>query len=99
VKNSCHVSDQFCVAAANLEDDLIPNQICTCYRCGLPVCHMCSTRRLYPIPLVGDFRAIHICSGGAKRIRVRLCNNCQVEYDGNDRRVMRRLHRLAGYVR
>lgn len=26
---------------------------------------------------------------------VRLCNNCQVEYDGNDRRVMSRLNRLA----
>ena len=25
--------------------------------------------------------------------RVRLCNNCQVEYDGNDRRVMARLLR------
>lgn len=30
---------------------------------------------------------------------VRLCNNCQVEYDDSDKRVMRRLHRLAGYVR
>lgn len=28
--------------------------------------------------------------------RVRLCNNCQVEIDGNDEVVMRRLHRMAG---
>jgi len=29
--------------------------------------------------------------------KVRLCNDCQVDYDGNDRLVMARLHRLAGY--
>lgn len=27
--------------------------------------------------------------------RVRLCNNCQVDIDGNDNRVMARLRRLA----
>lgn len=27
----------------------------------------------------------------------RLCNNCQIEHDGNDKVVMRRLYRLAGY--
>lgn len=27
--------------------------------------------------------------------RVRLCNECQIEYDGNDKRVMARLYRLA----
>jgi len=29
--------------------------------------------------------------------RVRLCNTCQVEYDGDDSVVMRRLSKLAGY--
>jgi hypothetical protein len=29
--------------------------------------------------------------------RVRLCNNCQVDEDGNDKRVMARLYKLAGY--
>lgn len=29
--------------------------------------------------------------------KVRPCNECQIEYDGNDKRVMRRLYRLAGY--
>ena len=29
--------------------------------------------------------------------RVRLCNNCQVDYDGDDHRVMARLCRKAGY--
>jgi len=28
--------------------------------------------------------------------KVRLCNNCQVEYDGNDKMVMKRLYRKAG---
>lgn len=28
---------------------------------------------------------------------VRLCNDCQIEYDGNDKRVMARLRRMAGY--
>lgn len=28
--------------------------------------------------------------------QVRLCNNCQVGYDGNDRRVLRRLYTLRG---
>jgi hypothetical protein len=28
--------------------------------------------------------------------RVRLCNNCQVEIDGNDKIVMARLHKLCG---
>ncbi|MHA2279812.1 MAG: hypothetical protein ACXAC5_02890 [Promethearchaeota archaeon] len=27
----------------------------------------------------------------------RLCNDCQIEMDGDDRVVRRRLHRLAGY--
>ena len=29
--------------------------------------------------------------------RVRLCNDCQVDYDGNEKIVMRRLYKLAGY--
>ena len=29
--------------------------------------------------------------------KVRLCNNCQVDYDGNDKIVMNRLYRMAGY--
>lgn len=29
--------------------------------------------------------------------RVRMCNNCQVEWDGNDKIVMRRLRKMAGY--
>ena len=29
--------------------------------------------------------------------KVRLCNNCQVEYDGNDEYVMKRIYKLAGY--
>ena len=29
--------------------------------------------------------------------QVRLCNDCQVDYDGNDTKVMKRLHKLAGY--
>lgn len=28
---------------------------------------------------------------------VRLCNDCQVEYDGNDRLVMARLNKMAGH--
>lgn len=29
--------------------------------------------------------------------KVRLCNNCQVEYDGNEKIVMRRIYKKAGY--
>ena len=29
--------------------------------------------------------------------KVRLCNNCQIEYDGNDKIVLRRLMKMAGY--
>lgn len=29
--------------------------------------------------------------------KVRLCNNCQVNYDGNDKVVMRRMYKMAGY--
>ena len=28
---------------------------------------------------------------------VRLCNHCQIEEDGNDKRVMARIYRMAGY--
>jgi len=28
---------------------------------------------------------------------VRLCNNCQVDYDGNEKTVMKRLRKKAGY--
>jgi hypothetical protein len=28
---------------------------------------------------------------------VRLCNNCQIDYDGNDRIVYRRIMKMAGY--
>jgi hypothetical protein len=27
----------------------------------------------------------------------RLCNDCQIDYDGHDKVVMRRLYKLAGY--
>lgn len=27
----------------------------------------------------------------------RLCNNCQIEYDGNDKIVVKRMYKLAGY--
>ncbi len=29
--------------------------------------------------------------------RVRLCDNCQEQYDGNDKIVMKRLYKMAGY--
>lgn len=29
--------------------------------------------------------------------RVRLCNNCQIFYDGTDLNVLKRLYKLAGY--
>ena len=29
--------------------------------------------------------------------KVRLCNTCQIDYDGNDFIVLRRLYKLAGY--
>ena len=29
---------------------------------------------------------------------VRLCNNCQIEYDGNDNLVMARIYKMAGYT-
>lgn len=28
----------------------------------------------------------------------RLCNDCQIEYDGNDKIVLRRIYKLAGYT-
>jgi len=28
---------------------------------------------------------------------VRLCNNCQIDYDGNDRIVIKRIYKMAGY--
>lgn len=78
MSETCSVADQFCDAPANV----IPGRYVRgqCYRCGLPVCRKCSTRRVY-----------------LRYGVVRLCNNCQKEIDGNDRRVMARLRKLAGY--
>lgn len=50
-----------------------------CFSCGQPVCGKCSSYRKY----------YHYTK------KKRLCNNCQVDYDGNQKMVMDRLHRLA----
>lgn len=50
-----------------------------CFSCGKPVCTACSSLRVY-LPYYG---------------RARLCNNCQEQYDGNDRFIVRRAERMA----
>lgn len=55
----------------------------TCYHCGLPVCRECSSRRKHPKLSV--------------KKPVRLCNTCQVELDGDDKIVMARTYKRAGY--
>jgi hypothetical protein len=52
-----------------------------CYICGQSVCTKCSSRRKY-----------RYIPG-----KIRMCNNCQIDYDGNDKVVMRRKYKLAGY--
>lgn len=47
----------------------------------------------------GDFVCLK-CSQTIKYYdygKQRLCNTCLIEYDGNNNRVMRRLHQMAGY--
>ncbi len=45
----------------------------------------------------------HVCSKCSSKRKylhygiVRLCNDCQIENDGNDKVVMRRLNKMAGY--
>lgn len=73
---TCSVVDQFCISPANLRP-IVPIRG-VCFRCGLPVCHKCSTKRKY-----------------LDHGKVRLCNNCQEEIDGNDNRIMARLIRMA----
>lgn len=77
MREACHVADQFCTAAANFTWAFCRG---VCYRCGLPVCAKCSTRRKY----------LHYG-------RMRICNDCQTEIDGNDNRVLARIYRMAGY--
>lgn len=65
----CAVADQFCLAAANFE----PPQAAlgVCYRCGMPVCSKCSTRRKYLH--YGLKRLCNNCQiGNEKRVRARL---------------------------
>lgn len=76
-RESCNVADQHCEAAANHQYTYC---VAECFRCGMPVCTKCSSKRKY----------MHF---GTKR----LCNNCQVEVDGNDKRVVYRIARQAGY--
>jgi len=53
-----------------------------CVSCGQPVCGKCSSLRKYK----------------DRQLRQRICNDCQIEIlDGNDRIVMARIRRLAGY--
>lgn len=75
---ACCVSDQFCIAQANLKP--LKHARGICFACGESVCSKCSSKRKYY-----DYGI------------VRLCNNCQVAYDGNEEIVMRRMHKLAGY--
>jgi len=75
---ACCVSDQFCIAQANLKP--LRHARGVCFACGESVCSKCSSKRKYYIYGV-----------------VRLCNNCQVAYDGNDKIVMNRMRKMAGY--
>jgi hypothetical protein len=81
----CSVVDQFCECPPMEERDCIddPKLRTECYVCGLPVCKMCSEIRIYK-----TFR-------GNKRVR--MCNSCQLDIDGNSDRVYKRLRVLAGY--
>jgi hypothetical protein len=83
---TCSVVDGLCVAAANFSNSCRPVRIPSCFRCGEDVCRMCSTIRIYR-----PFGPKRPRSYGRKR----LCNNCQVELDGNDAVVMRRMNRIA----
>ncbi len=81
---TCCVVDQFCTHPANLQDrDKHPLQS-ACEHCGEDVCTMCSSIRLYRVL-------------GSENDRKRLCNNCQIDLDGDDRYVMARLRKMAGY--
>jgi hypothetical protein len=78
---SCCVSDQFCEAPSN--QDPLKAAKCSCYRCGGRCCNKCSDKRYYK-PLQS--------SAG---VTVRLCHTCQEEYDGNDKKIIEKLRRLA----
>ena len=43
----CCVVDQFCTNAANYYADARRRRIPECFKCGLPVCHKCSSIRKY----------------------------------------------------
>jgi hypothetical protein len=77
--DTCCVADQFCTAPANLEPQTYPRS--TCYSCGQAVCLHCSSKRIY-----FNFGKVR---------KVRLCNNCQVDHDGNEKKVMDRMSALA----
>lgn len=68
------------------EDCQVAGQFCkgatraSCFSCGVAVCVMCSTRRKF-LDLGRDYG------------RVRLCDDCQERYDGNDKIVVRRYAR------
>lgn len=82
----CHVADQFCTAC-------VSGEWCrgVCYVCGLSVCRKCSSKRKY--------RTFERKAGELVPVTklVRMCNDCQIDLDGDERVVMRRLLRLAGY--
>ena len=83
----CCVADQHCEAPANQDDDGdAVSAKYECYHCGLPVCSKCSS-----------IRTIRMNRNHNGAFKARLCNNCQVEHDGHNRIVMRRIRRLAGY--
>lgn len=88
--DTCCVVDQHCDRSANWDCgyNAAPDGGPPCK--PLPVCYPCGQ----PV--------CRKCSSIRKYLRygmVRMCNNCQIEYDGNSHRVMHRIARLAGYSR
>lgn len=81
-KPTCCVVDPDCEAAANWEDAELPNRICVCLTCGMPVCKMCSS-----------IRQDRYGSHG----KIRMCHNCQEDLDGNRRRIEAKIRKRAKF--
>ena len=80
----CCVVDQFCTRAADEPGiDDMPPLVTGCLKCGQSVCGRCSSIRRW--------------RSAGRTLVCRLCNNCQIEIDGDDRFVMARIRSQAGY--
>lgn len=92
MSEKCHVADQFCTAAPNVEG---AKTRAICFLCGLPVCTRCSSKRRHRwYRKLSSRTGREVTYETAKGI-VRMCNVCQAYLDGSEKVVDKRMKLMA----